>query len=355
VRTSEALAVTVVIPVHNGAATVARAIDSALQQDVRPVEIIVVDDGSTDATAEILTGYRDRITVLRQQRRGPSSARNAGAAAARARDLIGFLDADDIWHPNMLCLMVHCLQRERAAVLAFCDLEGVEQSEVVVPGMVDERFAHPPSMEELLTRWWPVFTSATVMRRDALDKCGGFSEEFKMPGFEDPYLWLLMREQGPFAYLPQRLVRYRCHPARERMEKYAAGYQVFCRLVEQRYGRMAKRLLRDTARGFVCAWGLEGLLAIKAGDKHKARRAFARAVTYDRFDFRSRLRWLRTFLPMGTIARLSGSFVQNRKLRASEDSLMEIETGGAAARDSGRLNSRKASANKGALRYQDEP
>ncbi len=336
-RISEALAVTVVIPVHNGAATVARAIDSALQQDVRPVEIIVVDDGSTDATAEILTGYRDKITVLTQQRRGPSAARNAGAAAARARDLIGFLDADDIWHPNMLRLMVDCLQRERVAVLAFCDLEGLEQSGVVVPGMVDERSAHPPSMEELLTRWWPVYTSATLMRRDALDKCGGFSEEFKMPGFEDPYLWLLMREQGSFTYVPQRLVRYRCHAMSERMEKYAAGYRVFCRLVEQRYGRMAERLLRDTARSFVCAWGFEGLLAIKAGDKHKARRAFARALTYDRRDFRSHLRWLRTFLPMSVIPGLSGSFVQ-RKLPATKNG---FETGGAAARDSGRLNSGK--------------
>lgn len=328
-RTSESLVATVVIPVHNGADTVARAINSALEQDLRPVEIIVVDDGSTDATAEILTGYRDQITQIRQQRRGPSAARNAGAAVARARGLIAFLDADDSWLPETLRLMVNCLQRERASVLAFCNLEGVDElGRTVVHEMIPEAYARPPSMEELLACWWPMFTSAALMRRDVFDKCGGFSEEFNTPGFEDPYLWLLMREHGPFAYVPERLVRYRYHPIEERIEKYAVGYRIFRRLVERRYGRTAERLLKNTAYAFVSAWGFEGLKAIKAGDKRKARYAFARAASFDRRDFRSRLRWLRTFLPMGTIVRLSGSFVQNRKLPATKDG---FETGGAAA------------------------
>ncbi len=91
----------VIIPAFNAATTLRQAIDSVLTQAVAPYEVIVVDDGSTDATAEVAAGYGARITLIRQRNSGVSAARNAGARAATAEWLC-FLDADDWYYPDRL-------------------------------------------------------------------------------------------------------------------------------------------------------------------------------------------------------------------------------------------------------------
>ncbi|HEY2324319.1 MAG TPA: glycosyltransferase family A protein, partial [Thermoanaerobaculia bacterium] len=109
--------VSVVIPSYNYARYLGEAIDSALAQTLPPLEVIVVDDGSTDETSEVLATYADRIRVLRQKNSGVAVARNSGIAAAHG-EYVAFLDADDIWLPRKLELqmarfdesigLVHC-------------------------------------------------------------------------------------------------------------------------------------------------------------------------------------------------------------------------------------------------------
>src|SRR5215472_10802511 len=113
-------AVSVVIPVFNEAGVVRRAIGSVLTQELAPLEIIVVDDGSTDATPSVLGTFGDRIRVLRQANAGAAAARNTGAAAASG-EYLAFLDADDEWHPAMLSRTAGLLERNPCAALAFCD------------------------------------------------------------------------------------------------------------------------------------------------------------------------------------------------------------------------------------------
>ncbi|MCF8112160.1 MAG: glycosyltransferase family 2 protein, partial [Desulfobacteraceae bacterium] len=93
---SENPLISVVIPVYNRGAWIAEAVDSVLSQDYEPLELIVVDDGSNDATGEILSSYGSRIRVISQANAGVSAARNRGAAEA-AGDWIAFLDSDDYW------------------------------------------------------------------------------------------------------------------------------------------------------------------------------------------------------------------------------------------------------------------
>jgi glycosyltransferase involved in cell wall biosynthesis len=307
----------VIIPVRNGATTIRRAIDSALEQENERPEVIVVDDGSTDATPRILGSYGDQIKVLRQANRGPSAARNAGAAAASPdAKYFAFLDADDVWLPNMLGKMVAKLDAASWVVLSFCDVITVDDDDREVgTNFIDEYSAHAPTMDELLTRWWPILTSAAVMRRSAFERSGGFDESFTRPGFEDPYMWLVMREQGDFAYVPQRLVRYRTTPPVERMLKYAKGYRIFGRLVSERYGDAGQRLIRESSNAFVSAWGYAGLVALREGDKLRARRAFACALSYGPFQVRAASRWLRTFLPMSVVRALSGRIVRGERTK----------------------------------------
>ena len=306
----------VIIPVCNGAATVARTIDSALAQGPDQPSVIVVDDGSFDDTPRILARYGDRIKVLSQRNRGPSIARNAGVAMAPDADFLAFLDSDDVWLPGMLGTMLDALESSPAAVLAYCDVVTVDdEGRTLGIPLIDEDCAHAPTMDDLLTRWWPILTSGAVMCRDAFVRCGGFSEEFSAPGFEDPYMWLRMRETGGFVFVPERLVLYRTIPPLQRMLKYAGGYKIFARLVRQRYGAAGWRLIDETTHAFVAAWGYQGLMALRAGDRRGAREAFSCAMRYRRFDLRTTARWLRTFLPTRAARALSGSFVRQTGTR----------------------------------------
>jgi len=108
--------ITVLIPAFNAASTIERALDSVLAQTYDDYEIIVVDDGSRDATSEIVAGYdNDRIRLLRlASNQGASSAVNEGLAAARG-ELVAFLDADDEWLPTKLAKQVEALSRNPAA------------------------------------------------------------------------------------------------------------------------------------------------------------------------------------------------------------------------------------------------
>ena len=95
------LTISVIIPAYNRAGEITHAVDSVLAQTRPPLEIIVVDDGSTDETPEVLQRYGERIRVVRQQNQGVAAARNAGIAIARG-DLLAFIDSDDVWTPRKL-------------------------------------------------------------------------------------------------------------------------------------------------------------------------------------------------------------------------------------------------------------
>ena len=102
--------ISVIVPVYNGAAFIAEALDSVLAQTCPPDEIIVVDDGSTDATADVVAAYGSRVRYVSQLHQGAQHARNHGLAQAQG-DLIAFLDADDLWAAEKLecqrALVVH--------------------------------------------------------------------------------------------------------------------------------------------------------------------------------------------------------------------------------------------------------
>lgn len=117
--------VSVIIPTYNHARFLGEAIDSALRQTHAPGEVIVIDDGSTDETADVLTRYEGRIKIVSQQNRGVAAARNAGVALASGQ-LLAFLDADDVWLPAKLERQVARFQAEPDIGLVHCGVDEID-------------------------------------------------------------------------------------------------------------------------------------------------------------------------------------------------------------------------------------
>ena len=110
--------VTVIIPVYNASLYLPQALDSVFAQTHARMEVIVIDDGSTDNTAKLMAGYADRTVYIKQKRSGPSKARNRGITEAKGL-YTAFLDADDTWFPHKLEKQLKALQRDSGAALVY--------------------------------------------------------------------------------------------------------------------------------------------------------------------------------------------------------------------------------------------
>jgi glycosyltransferase involved in cell wall biosynthesis len=189
-----------VIPAYNAAHVIAEAIASARCQSVPAREIIVVDDGSRDNTAEI--AEREGARVIRQPNGGPAAARNAGIRATSA-EWIALLDADDVCFPHRLERQLPHLDDPTVAVVS---------SENFVPGMLPGAWPDPIDFE-MLWRRNRIQTSTAVVRKAAWESIGGFDEARELIGVEDYNLWLRLAHAGwRFVYLPETLVEYRPSP-----------------------------------------------------------------------------------------------------------------------------------------------
>ncbi len=198
-------AVSVVIPTHQRRELVQRAIATVRAQTVRDLEIIVVDDGSTDGTAEAIAALGSDVRYVRQENQGVSAARNAGIAVARGA-VVALLDSDDRWLPHHLAVSLEVLARHPEAVLCSTSPQfeiGGRQAPadaIVVDALptlfVENTVGHPSSI---------------TIRRTALQASGGFDPDLRiMEGWE---LWLRLAAVGPFAMLQHRTIVYHATPA----------------------------------------------------------------------------------------------------------------------------------------------
>jgi glycosyltransferase involved in cell wall biosynthesis len=233
--------VSTIIPAYNAERTIAQAIDSALSQDCEGHEVVVVNDGSTDATAAILKKYDSQIHVVTQRNGGLSAARNAGVRRSTGKYL-AFLDADDIWLPGKLRTMVSALERNPLASLAFSEYRYFDNNGAEHGGSA---IGHAPSIEET-QRLLPILPSTLVIPRQMFDRTGGFCEEFKgAQGCEDDWMLLLLRELGEFVYVPDKLTLYRVGESGKVADKWGPGVPTFVALVKERYGTRGKALIRN--------------------------------------------------------------------------------------------------------------
>jgi glycosyltransferase involved in cell wall biosynthesis len=207
--------ISVVIPAFNAEAFVAEAIESVLAQDYGRVELIVVDDGSTDRTAAIAAGYG--VKIVTQENGGQAAARNAGVAAADGA-FVAFLDADDLWMPSKL-------STEVAHLLAYPEFDYVlvRMQRSLLPGA-----PWPPGTP---ARWFEepqpgTLPSAGLIRRAALERIGRFDTSFRHGSDTE---WQARAADAGLRWelLPDVLVTYRIHGANDSYDNLGMKREMF--------------------------------------------------------------------------------------------------------------------------------
>jgi glycosyltransferase involved in cell wall biosynthesis len=207
-----AASVTVIIPSYNYGRFIAEAIDSALRQTLVPKEIIVVDDGSVDDTAEVVAGFGEQVRYIRQENAGVCVARNRGVAESTG-ELIAFLDADDIWEPTKLEKQAELFEQGGRIGLVHCGMREFDSESGETIALHTEGMDGEVAVELLL---WerPVIVGpgGTIMvSRDAFSAVGGFDPRQKCG--EDWDLCYRIARRYRVGFVREPLVNYRSHGA----------------------------------------------------------------------------------------------------------------------------------------------
>ena len=289
--------VSVVMPCYNGERFIAEAIDSVLAQTHSDIELLVVDDGSTDGSLEVIRQYGDKVRLLTQANQGPSAARNRGIYSATG-EFVAFLDADDYWEPRFAEVMVATLKQSNA-VLAYCGWQNVYMEGNSPPPFVPPEYENEKKRVTLLSNasLWPIH--AMLTRRDALLEIDAF--DVSLPACEDYDLWLKLTFAQPIVRVPEVFAYYRHHKALADTDKRGSDAEYLRRIKKAfvaDHPAWVSDLSADTLRecidggfmrrGYQCYWKRE----LKS-----ARRVFRTALLERAYSFKDLKYVLPALLP----------------------------------------------------------
>ena len=203
--------ISVIIPTYNYGRFLRETIDSALAQTYPALEIIVIDDGSSDDTPQILAEYGDRIRAIRQNNQGVGAARNTGIAAARG-EYLSFLDSDDVWNPGKLEMEIARFEADPSLGMVHCGAESFDTAgntvKVSLTGM--EGWVAP----ELLRLDREVIAapgSGTMVPKRVAEEVGGYDD--RLQPSEDWDFCYRIAVRYRVGFVDTVLVRYRLHPS----------------------------------------------------------------------------------------------------------------------------------------------
>ena len=213
------LSVSAVIALYNGEEHIIDAIESILAQTVQVQEIIIVDDGSSDNSSQVIDDYlaesQSACSIVKkfsQPNKGQGSARNKGVAEATG-ELIGFLDQDDTWEPTHIAEMVSNFTNRPTLGWVYTDFNEIDESTRYIRRQFLAKHKYIPpqnSLFSLISQDLMMLPSASLIRRKALIAVNGFDSQFR--GYEDDDLFIRLFVDGwDFQYIPSGLVNYRIH------------------------------------------------------------------------------------------------------------------------------------------------
>jgi GT2 family glycosyltransferase len=240
--------VSVVVPVRNGERLIGRSLTSALAQTFEPLEIIVVDDGSTDGTVaivEALAARDGRLRLCRRAHSGVSATRNFGAEQSRG-DFIAPLDADDLWHPEKISRQMVAMQKSSNIGLVYCWAVEIDESDCIIPPIRPGRLAEGNVLVEMIAKAGVIPSGGNpLIRRSYFDAVGGY--DTRVTHGEDWKLYLALAAICEFAVVPKHLVGYRrsTASASRNITAMAHGMDAVAGWIVQKWPAMPEAVLRE--------------------------------------------------------------------------------------------------------------
>lgn len=216
--------VSVIIPVYNGELYLSETLDSVMKQTFTDWEIIVVNDGSTDKSLEIMEEYAaldERVRVISKPNGGVSSARNVAMNNAKG-EYFSFVDADDMWVPEKLEKQIAFMDKNPNIALIYSDISILIDGNIRTQNMFLNRKFHKGHIFDQLFYFNFISTPTVMLRKKIIEQHGNFSTRFR--GIEDYDLWLRIADKNEIGYINERLAIYRIHANNtsgnyEKMEK----------------------------------------------------------------------------------------------------------------------------------------
>ena len=293
--------VTVIIPVFNGEPYIRNTLNSVFNQTYHDYEIVIVDDGSNDASLVILNKYGDRIQLIQQVNSGQAGARNAGIKRARGK-YVAFLDQDDVWYPTKLERQVALLEADPKAVMVHCDMDWIDENGNIIQQNVICSTRMSPQKGLTMTQlfgWDPcIYPSTMLIRRSVIDQVGGFDPEIPCFG-EDIDLMLRLKEIGHFLFLEEAGVQYRKHST----NFSASGTDAMFNSAEKFFQKLKTRNVQDKVRTSLLNKFLAqiysdwGKTKLQSDSKDEAQRLLLRSLKYYPWNFKTYGRLVRTMMP----------------------------------------------------------
>lgn len=201
--------VSIIIPVYNGSNYLREAIDSALAQTYKNIEIIVVNDGSNDGgkTEAIALSYGDRIRYFYKENGGVASALNLGISKAEG-EYISWLSHDDVYYPNKIELQINQLTSGEKNIVLYSDYDYID-SESKLTGAGKIGYINPDFFRYALTTSHPIHGCTVLIPKHCFDECGFFDESLRTT--QDYDMWFRMAKKYRFVHMPKNLIKSRAH------------------------------------------------------------------------------------------------------------------------------------------------
>lgn len=272
--------VSVVIPAFNRHEYIQHTVDSVLTQSYKNIQLIVVDDGSTDGTFELLQQYGKRLHLLthpNRENRGQSAAINLGITQADGKYL-AILDSDDYWAPNKLKVLVDFLEERDEIGLVYSNGYGVSASGEILYEFLPKNHQETNDPNRVLLDCYTLLPNNSVVRKSVIDKAGAFEEGFRAA--QDHDMLIRLAEITKFAYIPEFLFYYRRHAnsisSRNALTRWRNGFEIL-RRAAARYP-YKKSVIRK--RRALLHYRM-GESFLKAGSKIRALPCFLSAGIFD--------------------------------------------------------------------------
>ena len=277
--------VSVIIPTYNRANLISETVNSVLAQTYHNFEVIVVDDGSTDNTLSVLSGYGNQIRVIRQENQGAGAARNTGIREATG-EFVAFLDSDDLWYPYKLERQVEHLKNNPSLLWIYSDAQAFDtqtNSPLFVFSHQSRQYEGDIARRLILKDFIP--TTTTLIHRSVITKVGMFIE---FPKAQDWDMWLRIAALYPVGRIPEVLARYRIHPGMITQSQNPIYKHQFSEAVINRAVAFAPKVYAPFQKQALAASCVRtGRSLVGQGNLIEARKMFGKALLLNPFSYKA--------------------------------------------------------------------